>query len=141
MIRSGDIISVTKKPSYSLPTPSEAYHRNQARLLRAELRRRPWRRMFEAEICPDGHLRVRRNTSVGGVMSNVPWRTLQIIKNDMLGPEVTCVEIFPAESDMVDEADYRHLWPVMKSLLPGWEFDADSVSGRRKRNPEWLQHM
>lgn len=108
-----------------------------------------WRKQYEAEIMPDGHLRIRnigeprsgQRAKYGGPTSRVSkmaWGALQAIKNEMLGPEVTCVEIFPAEQDMVDEGEYRHLWPVNAESLPGWSYDAASPSGRRKREPARL---
>lgn len=38
------------------------------------------------------------------------WRHLQQIKNELVGPECEGVEIFPAESRLVDEANQFHLY-------------------------------
>lgn len=38
------------------------------------------------------------------------WREIQRIKNEVLGPEVEAVEIYPAESRLVDESNQFHLW-------------------------------
>lgn len=38
------------------------------------------------------------------------WRDLQRIKNELLGPEQEMVELFPAESRLVDTANQYHLW-------------------------------
>lgn len=38
------------------------------------------------------------------------WRHLQRIKNAIVGPEHEAVELYPAESRMVDEANQYHLW-------------------------------
>lgn len=38
------------------------------------------------------------------------WRHLQQIKNEVMGPESEAVELFPAESRIVDEANQYHLW-------------------------------
>lgn len=48
------------------------------------------------------------------------WRDLQRIKNEILGPEVEAVELFPKESRLVDEADQTHLWGFEhpKAALP-----------------------
>lgn len=43
------------------------------------------------------------------------WRDLQRIKNDVVGPECEAVELFPAESRLVDSANQYHLW----ALPPG----------------------
>jgi hypothetical protein len=38
------------------------------------------------------------------------WRELQAIKNDICGWEREAVEMFPAESRLVDQANQTHLW-------------------------------
>lgn len=40
------------------------------------------------------------------------WRHLQQIKNELVGPECEGVELYPAESRLVDEANQFHLWCV-----------------------------
>lgn len=38
------------------------------------------------------------------------WRELQRIKNELVGEEVEAVEIYPAESRLVDTSNQYHLW-------------------------------
>lgn len=38
------------------------------------------------------------------------WRDLQLIKNQLIGEECEAVELFPAESRLVDNANQFHLW-------------------------------
>ncbi len=38
------------------------------------------------------------------------WREFQQIKNELIGPECEAVELFPAESRLVDTANQYHLW-------------------------------
>jgi len=38
------------------------------------------------------------------------WRDLQIIKNEIIGPEHEGLELYPAESRLVDAANQYHLW-------------------------------
>ena len=38
------------------------------------------------------------------------WRHFQRIKNELAGPEREAIEIYPAESRLVDEANQYHLW-------------------------------
>lgn len=38
------------------------------------------------------------------------WRDLQAIKNMLVGPECEAIEIYPAESRLVDTANQYHLW-------------------------------
>ena len=44
------------------------------------------------------------------------WRDLQRIKAEIVGPEHEAIEIFPAESRVVDSADQFHLWVLPKPL-------------------------
>lgn len=46
------------------------------------------------------------------------WRDMQRIKNELVGPEYDAVEIYPAESKLVDGANQYHLWVFLDSLLP-----------------------
>jgi hypothetical protein len=51
------------------------------------------------------------------------WRHFQRIKNELLGPECEAVEIYPAESRMVDTSNKYHLWafPDPEMRVPfGW---------------------
>lgn len=45
------------------------------------------------------------------------WRDLQRLKNELVGTEVEAVELFPAESRLVDNANQTHLW-----CFPGFVF-------------------
>lgn len=38
------------------------------------------------------------------------WRDLQRLKNELVGPEYEAVEIYPAESRLVDTSNQYHLW-------------------------------
>lgn len=49
----------------------------------------------------------------------IPWRDKQRIKNEILGPEIEAVELFPAESRLVDTANQYHLWCIAE---PGYKF-------------------
>jgi len=40
------------------------------------------------------------------------WRDFQRIKNQLVGPECEAVELYPAESRLVDTANQFHLWCV-----------------------------
>lgn len=40
------------------------------------------------------------------------WRELQEIKNQLVGPEHEGVELYPAESRLVDSANQFHIWVV-----------------------------
>jgi hypothetical protein len=47
------------------------------------------------------------------------WAHFQRIKNELAGPECEAVELFPAESRLVDTANEYHLWVHAK---PGFRF-------------------
>lgn len=38
------------------------------------------------------------------------WRDFQRIKNELIGPEYEAVELYPAESRLVDTSNQYHLW-------------------------------
>ena len=46
------------------------------------------------------------------------WRELQRIKNDILGPESEAIEIYPAESRLMDTANQTHLFALHHSFVP-----------------------
>lgn len=52
------------------------------------------------------HLAIRRNDAEM-VRS---WSDMQRIKNELCGAERVGLEVFPAESDLVDEANMAHVW-------------------------------
>ncbi len=46
------------------------------------------------------------------------WRDFQRIKNELVGPEAEAIEIFPAESRLVDTANQYHLWVFPYLRIP-----------------------
>jgi hypothetical protein len=52
------------------------------------------------------HLSIRRNDRHW----TRDWRHMQRIKNELMGPEREAVELYPAESRLVDAANQYHLW-------------------------------
>lgn len=48
--------------------------------------------------------------------SDIPWFEKQRIKNELFGPERCAVEVFPADSQLVDEANMYHLWVLPKEM-------------------------
>lgn len=47
------------------------------------------------------------------------WRDLQAIKNTLVGEENEAIELYPAESRLVDVANRFHLWVI---ATPGFRF-------------------
>lgn len=56
------------------------------------------------------------------------WRDFQRIKNELVGVETEAVEVYPAESRLVDAANQYHLWCFPKYRLP-FGFDERDVAG------------
>lgn len=52
------------------------------------------------------HLNIRRTDGYPGR----DWRHFQQIKNELVGPECEAVELYPAESRLVDTSSKYHLW-------------------------------
>ena len=52
------------------------------------------------------HLSIRRNDRKAGI----DWREFQQIKNQLVGSEAEALEIYPAETRLVDGANQYHLW-------------------------------
>lgn len=56
------------------------------------------------------------------------WRVFQAIKNDVLGPEVEAVELFPAESRLADSVNQYHLWALPEGQSFPFGFESRFVS-------------
>ena len=56
------------------------------------------------------------------------WRHLQRIKNELCGPEREGVELFPAESRLVDTANQYHLYVLPEGVSLGLGFSERLVS-------------
>lgn len=56
------------------------------------------------------------------------WRDFQAIKNQLCGKEREGIELYPAESRVVDTANQFHLWvmPEGVKLEIGWQFGSKS---------------
>lgn len=86
-------------------------------------------------VPPMTHLSIRRKDR--GTLRD--WRDLQAIKTQLVGAECEGVELFPAESRVVDTANQYHLWVFndAKAAFPfgfktGLRSDA-SVGGGKQR--------
>lgn len=60
------------------------------------------------------HLSIRRNDR--RVIRD--WRHFQRIKSELIGPDAEALELYPAESRLIDEANQFHLWVVEGVRLP-----------------------
>jgi hypothetical protein len=64
--------------------------------------------------------------------ADFPWRDLQRMKSELAGDEVEAVELFPAESRLMDTANQRWLW----CLPPGQKFPFGYRAPRNVSGPE-----
>lgn len=48
--------------------------------------------------------------------TDIPWSEKQRIKNELFGRERAAVEVFPAESKLVDAAMMYHLWILPEKM-------------------------
>ena len=51
------------------------------------------------------HLWIRRHDDKAPI-----WRDMQRIKNELVGPELVAVEVYPPVRELVDQANMYHLW-------------------------------
>lgn len=71
----------------------------------------------------DVHLSIRRQDREA---ESFPWRDLQRMKSELCGSEAEAVEVFPAESRLLDASNQRHLWV----RRPGRTWDVGLDGGR-----------
>lgn len=72
---------------------------------------------LRGELPPFGHI-VHLSIKVHDKQAHHDWRDLQRIKNEICGPECDAVEIYPAESKLVDTANQYHLTVFRDYKLP-----------------------
>ena len=79
------------------------------------------------------HLSIRRNDRE----PCKDWRDFQRIKNELCGAEWEAVELYPAESRLVDSSNQYHLWCSAMPFNFGWEercvTDAMLIQGAKQR--------
>lgn len=86
------------------------------------------------------HLNIRRRDGAHDIRD---WRHFQRIKNELIGEECEAIELYPAESRLVDTSNKFHLWAIAdpKFRFPiGFDdrqvqddHDAGDVPGLRQR--------
>lgn len=59
------------------------------------------------------------------------WRDFQAIKNDICGPESEAIQLYPAESRLLDPSNYYLLW-----VLPKGRIDVGVNAPRNVLTPE-----
>lgn len=96
--------------------------------------------VFRREMAPGVvHLSIRRNDRT----TAKDWRDFQRIKNELCGPEWEGLELYPAESRLVDSANQYHLWVLDRKIEVGYSTrlvsDEVTLPGaqQRKLPPDW----
>ncbi len=67
---------------------------------------------YQVFITPIGKEMVHLSIKTHDRRPSRDWRDFQQIKNDLVGAECEGVELFPAESRLVDTANQYHMWAV-----------------------------
>lgn len=82
--------------------------------------------LVEAEIGPMLHVSIKRRDK----QPMHDWREKQRIKNSILGEEAEAVELYPAESRLVDTPNQYHLWALPLGARFQFGYQARCVDGR-----------
>lgn len=64
------------------------------------------------------------------------WRHFQRIKNELVGEEREALEIYPAESRLVDEANQYHLWVLPTGQVFPFGFNEGRIAGNSESATE-----
>lgn len=49
--------------------------------------------------------------------TDIPWREKQRIKDELFGVERSALEVFPAKTQLVDEANMYHIWIMPEGFI------------------------
>jgi hypothetical protein len=70
------------------------------------------------------------------------WSDMQRIKDELIGPEFTAVEVYPARSDLVDTVHAYHLWVLPKEVKLPFGLHLNAYADPRERHDkETALHM
>lgn len=64
------------------------------------------------------------------------WREFQWIKNDICGPEWEAIELYPAESRLLDPSNYYYLWCYPPETVRIGMFGGRRVLGTESNAPQ-----
>ena len=94
--------------------------------------------LYQVQVRQEGdylHLNIRRRD--GGMVRD--WRHFQQIKNEIAGPEREAVELYPAESRLVDTTNKWHLWVLPEGAQTGFGWSQRDVSYDERRHVPGLR--
>ena len=124
--------SVTRSPLHAVPAHERKKLLERERRLRRLGEWGEWERIENTRRFGPGwlgdvdHVRVNRvfsvlvrdvetaiHLAVSSLSGDRPsWPEMQRIKNELAGPNASAVEVYPPQSQVVDDADMYHLWVV-----------------------------
>lgn len=84
------------------------------------------------------HLNIRRRD---GAVIFRDWRHFQNIKNQLCGPEREAMELYPAESRLVDTSNKYHLWVAPAGVTIPIGFGQRDVSNVESATPGFAQRV
>lgn len=85
-----------------------------------------WSTVLGFRVCLDetlGHLMVEHDGAI-------TWDQLQAVKNAVWGEDARAIEVYPAQSQLVNVATMRHLWRLAVSLVRPAAWGATQVAER-----------
>jgi hypothetical protein len=126
--KKGTDVSPFWTPFQEFPLPPDAPQKLGAERLFKNSRYHVFLRMIPHPGLAEGelmtHLSIKRNDR--RVLHD--WRDLQRIKNEICDPECEAIEIYPAESRLVDTSNQYHLWVFPKGKFIPFGFFTRIVS-------------
>lgn len=112
-----------KQPNRLTPIPKEKWPECQGEAIPIEAWRSK-RFLVVLYVEPGDHIRMTINFCAlgksGGWQDGLFWEEIQQIKREIGRGEQWAVEIFPADSDLVNVANMRHIWLLDEPPLYGW---------------------
>lgn len=110
----GDIEDLNKKMAELGQAPEDEVWLNS--IYQVNVRRLPAPEGWPCDII---HLSIKTRTK----RAEHDWRDFQRIKNELVGPEHEAVELYPAESRLIDTSNQYHLWVMADTRFKypfGW---------------------
>lgn len=111
-----------RQPAFLAPVPREDWPLNQPPMLIEVWRSRDYLvQVFDEQgIERLSVARTQVDTTNGRWLDGIAWEDLQRLKHECGRGEFNAVEIYPADKDVVNVANMRHLWVIRAPLPFGW---------------------
>jgi hypothetical protein len=113
-----------KYPAHLIPVPREEWPDESSIGRIRLLRSRDYLVQVFTEYYPFVVVRLSINrtqiTTNGGWKQDIPWEDLQRLKSEAGYGEFDAVEVYPADKDVVNVANMRHLWVLTDKVPFAW---------------------